>query len=552
MKCVEYEQMSRHVENETTGRERMAIDTHLLDCTVCRKLYEECIAEREALQQAVRAPKLPASFTADVLAQLEPYPDVVKRPQKEPQVYTKRKWKKWVYAAAGGFLALSVAASVSPSFASYLTKSIFNRGNQMIDQGLQMAGERGFVQQGDYHVSDNGVTLRVLDIVADPTRVALSYTLEKESGGHLDPDFEPRLDGNKVYITDTNGKKLADISNWTRNDPYGIIGFQLEKNIPEKVIVHFELSRVGGFAGIGTKEGNWNLQLPVDMKKGIEATHSVAVNQHHTTKQGVTIDVKKLLFAPSKSQLEIVTSLSESAREQMRRSIEQERRLGLKTEEIGPQDESSYGISYRLIDEGGRVVAGKSGPVHPSREQEKNNIDSTGSHDTSGRITWRDSFVPLGEAKRLIFVLDAVDIEEAADFTLEFAPDTVKAKPITGQYQGNTITVKDFTINTEWDMKKTPPFFNDNSHAIIEMEGVQTNETGTLFNWVAIDENGKAYKAMMSGSEDDPDASGNRKFTSTLRIYGMKHKPEQLTLKLTRVMKRYTDVNWKADIPLNR
>jgi hypothetical protein len=557
MKCTEYEQMSRHVEGETAGREKMAMDTHLLNCPACRNLYEECQAEREALRAALRAPALPGSFTEDIMAQLKPYAVVPEEPQAPEPVRKagKRKWKRWAYAAAGTLLAVSVAASVSPSFASYLTQSIFNRNNQMIDLGLQMAGEKGFVQQGNYYVTDNGITLRVLDVVADPTRIALSYVLEKEGGGHLDPDFDPRFReeaGNRVYLTDTKGNKLADMSSWGRNDPYGIIGFQLENNIPEKAVVHFELSRVGGFAGIGAKEGRWELQVPVDMKKGLEATRSTAVNLQHTTGQGVSINIKTLLFAPTKSQLEFETSITGSAKKKLQELVERESRLGIAEEGADAYRDYTYGISYRLLDEKGRVVAGKSGPVLPSGERERNPIDSSGVHKPFGRTVWKDGFVPLGEAKRLTFVLDAVDMEEPSDFSLSFTPDNLKKSPVTGQYQGSTIKIKSFVVKRDWDIKKRPPFFEDESHAIIELEGVHPQNTGTFTHWVVTDENGRTYKAMVSGGEEDPDASGNRKFTSTLRVYGLKHEPKKLTLSLTRIMKRHTDVDWKVDIPVSR
>lgn len=554
MKCMEYEQMSRHIEGDTAGREKIMMDTHILNCRVCGKLYTYCVAEKEAIVTALRTPKLPDSFTDEVMSQLSPYPvssdmqEIEQQPSARSQM-RKRRWRKWAYAAAGTVLAISLAASVSPSFASYLSNSIFNSGNQMVDRGLQLAGENGFVQHGDYHISDKGTTLRVLDVVTDPTRIVLSYTLEKEGGGHLDPYFEERFNnGNHVYITDTAGNKLADSSGWSRNDPYGIMTFQPEKSFPEKVIIHFDLTRVGGIAGIGGKEGSWKLQIPVDMKKGMDAIRTVQVNQRHETPQGVNIVLSQLLFAPTKTQVELVTSLSPSLRAQIGEMIKKEQSKGVLEGETNALIEGAYGISYRIIDESGRVVAGKSGPVYHSREHERNNIGSTGMHESSERTIWKDDFVPFQDAKRLTFILDAVDIEEAADFRLSFSPDEVRSKEVKAVYQGNVISVKDFTINSEWDLKKSPPFLQNDTHAIIEVEGMLTKDTGTLFNWSAVDEQGKTYKVMMSGDEEDPDASGNRKFKGKLHMYGMKHKPEKLTLKLERVMKRHTDVNWETEI----
>lgn len=560
MKCVEYNQMSRHVEGETEGREKMLMDTHILTCPVCEKLYAHCIAEKEAIEAALRAPALPDSFTSDILAQLSPYsvpsddqepePSSGAQPPKAQPAVRKRRWRKWAYAAAGTVLAVSLAASVSPSFASYLTDSIFNPGNKMIDRGLQLAGEGGFVQHGDYHVSSKGITLRVLDIVADPTRIALSYALEKEKGGHLDPYFEERLDkGNRVYITDAAGNKLADLSSWGRNDPYGVMTFQPETSFPEKVIVHFDLARVGGIAGIGSTEGAWKLQIPVDMKKGRDATRTVEVNQHHKTSQGVDVTLSRLLFAPTKTQVELVTSLSPSLRAQVGEMIKKEQRKGVLEGEASALIEGTYGISYRILDESGRLVAGKSGPVLHSRSYGEHSIESTGSYESS-RTVWKDGFVPFQNAKRLTFILDGVDIEEPSDFSLTFQPGEAQSKKVGGSYQGNTITVTDFAVKSEWNMTKSPPFLKHDAHAAIEMEGMLTKDTGTLREWTVTDEHGKIYKAMMSGSEEDPDASGNRKFNATLHIYGMKQKPEKLTLHLERIMKRHTDVNWKTDILL--
>ncbi|WP_047155265.1 DUF4179 domain-containing protein [Aneurinibacillus tyrosinisolvens] len=552
MKCVAYDRMSRYADGEAADRERMQIETHLLGCEKCRRLLEACNEENEALQLAAGTPALPDFFTEEIMAKLEPY-----TPQQEGGLFKLRKgrriWKRVGYSAAGLLFAVSVGAFVSPSFASYLTNSVFTSGNKGIDKGLQIAGGTGFVQQGEHHVTDKGITFRVIDMMADPTRVAVSYELSKKDGEHVDPVLEiggyDSHEESKAYITDEKGKLLANLSGWGRNDPYGVIDFDIEREMPAKAVIHLEVDKIGGYKGFGGTEGKWHMDIPVDMKKSLSATSVMSINKQYTAPEGITVALERLSFAPSASQIELTTSLTDGERKKLKQEIEQHKDVI-----NNGNEEALYGghnLAYHIVDENGKVVAGKGGEVYsPPAETEKNAIMSRSTVDKKGTIKWKDLFVPMGKAKQLTFVLDAVEKEKFTDFSLSFTPDKLAGNPVTKKFEGNTITFKSFQMKKDWQLKREAPFIDAQKIGVVEVEGIQNKTTGTFYHWIARDEGGKVYEVSMSGGTDDPDKEGNARFKQTLQILGLDHEPKQLTLSLTRVMKKYTDVNWKVTFPV--
>jgi uncharacterized membrane protein len=121
-------------------------------------------------------------------------------------------------------IGISAGAYLSPTFAAYI-KSFFVRPD--LDEGLQIAAKEGFSETTEASVTDNGITLKVKEVMADANRLILTYSLEKENGEFIDPTilFESEewgpgraiyfvKDLNTFYITDKDGDIVSTSTNY--------------------------------------------------------------------------------------------------------------------------------------------------------------------------------------------------------------------------------------------------------------------------------------------------------------------------------------------------
>lgn len=81
---------------------------------------------------------------------------------------------------------MAIGTQVSPAFAAFLS-SFFQTITG--EAGLRQAAKQGFSTELNQAVSDNGITLRVKEVIADPTRIVLSYVLEDAQGRILPDQF---------------------------------------------------------------------------------------------------------------------------------------------------------------------------------------------------------------------------------------------------------------------------------------------------------------------------------------------------------------------------
>lgn len=143
-------------------------------------------------------------------------------------------------------------------------------------------------------VTDQGITLKVEDVVADSSRVALSYQILNKNGQSQDSYIDLDNSKNEIMASDQNGKRLDGLGmGWSEN-AYGLIEFSLrEQEVLEKIIVKFDLVELNGM------KGNWELEIPVDLKESLKYTTTLPLNDAKTSSHGVTINMKEVRFAPS-------------------------------------------------------------------------------------------------------------------------------------------------------------------------------------------------------------------------------------------------------------
>ena len=93
--------------------------------------------------------------------------------------------------------------TVNPSFAE-LVGGIFS--SDRVDEGLQIAMDTDIATPVDIAVTDAGITLHVEHLIADTSRIALSYSVTDSKGKRLNPYFQEDQGQNVVTLLDENNE----------------------------------------------------------------------------------------------------------------------------------------------------------------------------------------------------------------------------------------------------------------------------------------------------------------------------------------------------------
>ncbi|MFG0211423.1 hypothetical protein, partial [Streptococcus suis] len=85
-----------------------------------------------------------------------------------------------------------------------------------------------------------------------------------------------------------DGKEIEGYGmRWTEGSEYGLIEFSLrDRTSLEEVVIKVDLKELNG------KQGNWNVEVPVDLKERQKYTSRLALDQHSAAFNGVSIDLK--------------------------------------------------------------------------------------------------------------------------------------------------------------------------------------------------------------------------------------------------------------------
>jgi hypothetical protein len=539
MNCPTADKLSQYNDALLAQEESSQIHVHVQSCRHCQLLLEAFANEDQFLKETLQTPALPDDFTSNVLGQLEPY---------QPQAASRKKapWKKVMLSAAGFLLAVGLGTSLNPSFAQWIG-GLFS--TDQVDEGLRLAADAGFAQRVNLEATDQELTFKVEDIVADSTRIALSYQVlnkkRKPQALHLDIMGNEK---NDVYALDKNGARieLSSVS-WSSADDYGVIEFSLhEQKELEQLTVLFNLSEING------KKGSWQLEVPVDLKESLKSTTLLALSDVETSRHGVNISMKEVQYAPSSNELVYETSFTEEEHAKVEAQIEElEKRFG--KEKASTFTNYGTGIQYHLEDEENKAVYHHNtflkGKGHTS---DVGMLQGMGQNmDTLGHMRWNESFIPQKGEEKLTFVLDGVVKTVPSDFSIKIKPKELRKNPVSFEYEGNFVSVKKAAKDNRYYLRKSLMPVRKETTFKIEMEGSKEAPSSELGAWVLEDDKGNYYTAYSSGSIlDEKDENGRYKTTIDLTIYGVDEVPEELTLHLLSVT-RYQEVEDKWRVPLD-
>ncbi|PWA11985.1 hypothetical protein DCC39_08365 [Pueribacillus theae] len=537
MNCPTTDKLSQYIDELLNEEESTQIKDHLNGCDACTRVANAFIEEERFIKETLQTPPLPDDFTSLVLEKVEPY----------GQNHTPRKktiWKRSVLIAAGAALAIGFGATLNPSFAKWVG-GMFS--TEQVDEGLRMASEAGLVKQVDLEAEDRGITFRVEDMVADSSRVALSYQILNKNGKPQDTYLDLPESKNEIFAVDQEGKRLDRLSvGWQEDSDYGLLEFSLrEFEALEKMTVKFNLVELNGV------KGKWELEVPVDLKEAFKYTTKLPLQGKSTEQHGVAIDMKEVRFAPSSNELMYETAFTKEEQAKVEKDIQ---KLG---EEYGKEivhSFTNYGtaIEYHLENEAKKAVYYHHHNTffteHPSDVGllQRNGEESN----QMGHIAWNESFIPQKEDKKLTFVLDGVCKTVPSDFSIKIKPKELKKNPVSFEYEGNFITIKSAKKQNEFSLRKSLIPVDRETTFKIKMEGGKEMPASDLGDWVIVDDEGKAYETLQSESIlNEKDKNGRYKTTLELTSYDLDEIPEELTLHLLSVT-RYYEVKDKWKVPL--
>ncbi|RDW19172.1 hypothetical protein CWR48_08975 [Oceanobacillus arenosus] len=507
------------------------IQSHVETCKECQQVIKMYREEQELIKETLSTPTLPDDFTIEVLKKLEPYEQKKKR----------NKWKWTLPSAAACVLAVGLTTNLNPSFAEWIG-GLFT--TEIVDQGLHIASENGHTNRINQEVADNGITFRVEDLLADTSRVALSFQAVKKNGEKFNPQFDNRSDGkNVISAYDQDGNPIKDFG-YINGSDYGLIEFYLRgyESI-DSLTIKFELTELNG------TRGNWQLEIPVDLNEIKERTTRVVLDDQKISENGVGIHIKEVQFAPTSNEFMYDTYFTAEEKAKVEAQIQElENAFGNKN--IFRFANYSTDIQYHIENKSGKTLYTVNNFQDQAYPSDPGLIQRTGKVTGElGYIKFNESFIPQKEEDLLTFVLDRVIKTVPSDFSIKVNPKELKEYPLSFEYEGNFNTIKKVDMQTDISMQEISP--ETEQVLVIEMEGQKEVPSSDLVSWAIVDDKGEVYGAAFhSGSIlDEKDENGRFKTNATLTFDGLREIPNEFTLHLISV-KRYEEVEKEWKVPL--
>ena len=535
MNCPTIDDLSKYTEQLLREEEHALIQNHVHSCEGCMRVVDAFMEEKRFIKETLKTPVLPNEFAHLVLDQLEPY--------KQPTQKRRKVRKPVMLSAAAAILALGMSAAFNPGFAEWIG-GFFSTGE--VDEGLRLADEAGYTEQVNVEATDNGITFKVAEVLADSSRIALSYQILK-GGKPQDTKIEIADSKNKFLAFDQNGREIAEMgTGWWEGSDYGLIEFSLrEHGALEKVTVKVELVEING------KEGSWQLEIPIDMTAAMSSTERISLKDAHTDRHGVAVTMKEVRYAPSSSDLLYETSFTKEEQAKVKEEIQ---RLGQKLgkHNVGSLASNGTAVAYHIENDEGKVLYHNNGQKYSFKLEDSGGLQSSGREAGGvGHMAWNDSFIPLKDRQNLTFVLDGVLKKVPSDFSVKVNMKELKKNPLSFEYEGNHLTIKKVKTKNDYSLRKSVVPVERETNLVIVMEGGREEHASELGSWVLVDDKGKAVPLFGSQSLlNEKDEKGRYIMKAELRTdQQMEDIPEEFTLYLTDVT-RYYEVKDKWKVPL--
>ncbi|TQK61983.1 putative zinc finger protein [Brevibacillus sp. AG162] len=577
MNCLTQRQLIAYMEDRLSPVNKRNIENHLEHCSNCQHQLEQWIDELHQTEEPMWENSLSANMDQKIIQMLSPHPVRVLNPatpSHQPPSWKKRSitiMKRMSIAAAALTIVVSGGMLISPTFAGYVNAAFTNNPlaktepvapvnnsflQQIADKGIAQAAKNGFAQSVDVSATDQGLTFTVHEVVADPLRISIAASLKDKNGKALDSFMSEMVSRSirepLITIKDKQGNILTPSEEKNAqypNKPWhvsmyaeqGVMNLDRElrsyfddiSKVPDELIVEFNIKQLDDI------KGNWNLSVPVDMKKAKAAMKTHEINKAYTTPQGLKLNVKQITFAPSGVEMVIDRTLA-------------------------PSEKNAY--SYELVDEKGKVVAAWDSTSIIHEASKRNNLinDVKWEHTQSTKSGARDFhyFYPIDESQNLTFKLGSVYTEEAAELNAKLDTNRLEKKEvITAEDQGDQFTFKKYQKdpNAVVDFEGYDGYHRVNDDgSTTKVEGYHLTFEATLSPdtaamgpyqyWTITDEAGKKYEDANYLIDKTEYENGRAIFGGSIFLENLTSLPKQLIITSEKRMVEHKNVEWEVPI----
>lgn len=537
MSCMTELEMELYMLEKDPAR-KAAGKAHLDACPACRKLYRACLEEQAAWSERIFAAELPENFTDNVMLEIDKLQletaanglGEVTEAGGTSRYLRKRRWRRSAAVVLLLILAGSLAMITSPTLAE-LVRSLFGRNTT--DVGLLRAQEFGLVNHPGIRVKDQGYTVRVDEVVADPTRVVMALQLFDPDGKH-DRNKLMLTDPNAIAIKDAQGKVVKTMYDMgSTEDFYYLVAFFPEPLMTENITIEGRISRLGNEERkqqLPELRGNWDFDIRIDMKEALSKTTIVPLQGEYTSPDGLTVRLKRLTRMVQGVRFEVETELSPEALERSPGDLWQKQALSFHFEDMAGEEIHSYntrGSSHMdsLMSES-HIPDQRRGVMH---------------------LSYTFKYLPADTPYR--FVFDGYYIPEKDGTELEFEPAKLAKQPVSVAAGGDTLTLRELVLEPHRDYGVSQP------EATLYIDGKLLNEFSHTEYEIKAKDDGHRYRVeqrgVISQTEDGYlELSGGDMPPKPFEFYipGLTVIPERLTLIRPVVNKAHRNVDWSVSL----
>ncbi|WP_152392959.1 DUF4179 domain-containing protein [Paenibacillus guangzhouensis] len=436
--------------------------------------------------------------------------------------------------------ALLLTISVSPTFAAYV-KSLFDGS----DKELQYAAQEGYSQKVNASVTDQGYTLEIEEILADPMRIVAVYSIKDQQKNYIHPD---KLHISNVEVTDMKGNVIKETKTYgvEIQENYGYLTLKKPGETEEQKLL---LQFVGN--QIDTVKGNWSLKIPFDLEKTIKASKVLPIDMTYTTPQGLQINLNSIMHSPTAARVDYETKWTEEAK---KRLVQESKQVKGKVDSADPYVRyDDYKLNFHVENEKGEKVKDLTRVLDTPRK-------AVGEYGHSNR---KYAFAPLSSDHQYTLVLDSLEKTEPYELGVSFEPKQLAEKPVRVDKDGKTIEIMSVTFDEP--LNEASP--KNEKHATILLEAFlkdisyinladtilmddDTDKIINRFGWTIKDEKGKVYNVTGGYFKIiGKDEQGRNHIRIKLQSNEMKALPQKLSLTSELAKKSY-DLNWKVPLPM--
>lgn len=577
MRCHISEQLKSYFDGNLSPSASTELEQHVEQCTFCQEELERIMEGTPVLDEFLAEEMLSPHFTQMVIEEIV----VQTKMRTRKKGWKKRSidiMKKMAITVASLAAAIAFGTMVSPTFANYVN-SLFH-SVKGVDGGAKSAAVEGYVQPINKQVTDQGFTVSVKEVLADPIRLMIIWEVTDQNGKKIDDDNLDWI----MKITDKNGKGLNTKSKHPDFIPYGTGPWGDDKeyqasqvefreiidkpeNIPDEIRVKMEYFQVND------TEGSWIVEFPVDMKKAKAVSKTLKINQEYTSPQGVIIRLNDIMTVPSTS---VITHEAEWNEQKLKEYEKLAERTELKKmttvkyfqngKESSEQVEvdrakellKKFGIAYEILDEKGNTVAGYddlydhnwNNIAKNQVRQSRMGIRSDGA--TNKAVMWQ-GYVPFSSNDKLTFKLHSIYLMEPATFVAKLPLGQSGKQPITVENSGSTFTFSQFRLKANDQEEEIDGNLWRGKGAIINVKGTLPQNMVNAIGWKATDETGKEYSVYVeTGFDYIKNENGQREVNGAIFVSGLEKQPKELTISYKLHERQHRDVNWEVPIDLSQ